>query len=239
MITSKQIKELAVKLQTAEINIAREYCQHLFLSNLYLLPESEKLLFKGGAALKMIFNSPRFSEDLDFTGADISNKKIENLLVLTLEKMNNFGVSSEILEAKTTSGGYLAVFSLFLKDFKINLQVEISKRQSKSLGEIFIINSQYLPPYSLVALKFDELILEKIQAVLSRQKPRDFFDIYFLLRSRFIKPKQKNHLKKISALLNKSKINFSNELKQFLPISLHKTTKNFKKILLDEIIRNI
>ncbi len=33
---------------------------------------SESLLFKGGTVLKLIWRSPRFSEDLDFTGSKIS-----------------------------------------------------------------------------------------------------------------------------------------------------------------------
>jgi len=55
MMTRQFITELSTKYQTSEQNIAREYCQHLFLSYLYRKKESEKLLFKGGTALRVIF----------------------------------------------------------------------------------------------------------------------------------------------------------------------------------------
>jgi len=60
MLSENTIKELSVKLQTTEINIAREYFQHLFLSNLYKSKDSEKLAFKGGTALRIIYGSPLF-----------------------------------------------------------------------------------------------------------------------------------------------------------------------------------
>ncbi|MDI6689725.1 MAG: nucleotidyl transferase AbiEii/AbiGii toxin family protein [Actinomycetota bacterium] len=65
MITKDAIKRFATKAQTSDLNVAREYCQHLFLSYFYQQKGSEKLLFKDGTALKIIYGSPRFSEDLD------------------------------------------------------------------------------------------------------------------------------------------------------------------------------
>src|SRR3989338_8358551 len=80
MITRQFITELSTKNQTSEQNIAREYCQHLFLSYLYRNVVAEKLLFKGGTALKIVFKSPRFSEDLDFSAYEISVYEINNLV---------------------------------------------------------------------------------------------------------------------------------------------------------------
>ena len=61
MISRQFITDLSTKYQTSEQNIAREYCQHLFLSYLYRLKGGEKMLFKGGTALRIVFQSPRFS----------------------------------------------------------------------------------------------------------------------------------------------------------------------------------
>lgn len=121
--------------------------------------------------MRIIFESPRFSEDLDFTGIDIS--------------------------------------------------------------------SDYLPPYSLFALKTDLLVKEKIDAAISRKKPRDFFDIYFLLRSRLITPNQKELLKKVEKTLENADFDFSGELKQFLPVSIHPVIKNFRETFSSELRRNL
>jgi predicted nucleotidyltransferase component of viral defense system len=62
-----------------------------FLSYLYKQPDSEKLLFKGGTALKFIFRSPRYSEDLDFTGINITQGEAEGIFTKFLEPKPGFG----------------------------------------------------------------------------------------------------------------------------------------------------
>ena len=56
-------------LRTPEPNVAREYVQHVLLASLFGgIKDEVKLAFKGGTALRLLRQSPRFSEDLDFTG---------------------------------------------------------------------------------------------------------------------------------------------------------------------------
>lgn len=241
MIIAEQIKDIATKTQTSETNIAVEYCQHLFLSNLYRLTKGDNLLFKGGTALKIIFNSPRFSEDLDFSANTASAGKIESLLLDTLEKVGSEGIAVGVLEAKTTSGGYLAQFSFNWLDYSVTIRCEVSFRQKgrQNKSELFTVNPEYLPTYTLIALNINQLIEEKIQACLTRQKPRDFYDVYFLLRSRLVSPKQKILLTKVQQKFDNSKINFSAELKKFLPVSMHPIVKNFRKTLNQELRRSL
>ncbi len=46
MLNQNTIKQLSIKNQTIEDNIAREYIQHLFLSALYSQKDSDVFLFK-------------------------------------------------------------------------------------------------------------------------------------------------------------------------------------------------
>lgn len=86
---------------------------------------------------------------------------------------------------------------------------------------------------------WDQSTIEKIQAAQDRKKPRDFFDIYFLLRARMISPEYRALLKSIPALLEKEQIDFQKELKEFLPHSHAPIIKDFKKILIQEISRYV
>lgn len=239
MLTSSQIRSLATKLQTTEYNIATEYCQQLFLSNLYKLDGSEDLLFKGGTALRIIFDSPRFSEDLDFTGINISPESIETLILKCLNNFSYTGIKVDLEEAKRTSGGYLSKIHFNWLEYSPSIQIEISLRKKSAEKEVFVISSEYLPSYSLFALKTDLLVKEKIDATISRKKPRDFFDIYFLFRSRLITTEQKESLKKVKEIFENADIDFSKELKQFLPVSMHPIIKNFKESFYSEIQRNL
>ena len=100
MISQSVVKKLATKFQTTEMNIQREYIQHLFLSHFYKEASTDKILFKGGTALRIIYGSPRFSEDLDFSSTIREKKQIENIVLSTLEVIEREGIETEIRESK-------------------------------------------------------------------------------------------------------------------------------------------
>ena len=141
------------------------------------------MLFKGGTALRIIWQSPRFSEDLDFTGVNITIKKIETLMEGALSRIEMEGVQTEIVESKKTSGGYLAIFQFATSEYKSRIQVEVSLRNGKkALGTATLVQSDLVMSYTLIHLKEEQLVAEKIQACLTRGKARDFYDLYFILR---------------------------------------------------------
>jgi len=187
MLSLETIKELARKFQSREENIAREYLQHLFLAHFYQQKEAENVLFKGGTALKIIYQSPRFSEDLDFSSKNFLNKKrIENLFINTLAKIAEENIKIELREAKFTSGGYLGILFYNFYDFKNEIFFEVSFRKKAKLEkEVTTIVSDYLPPYLILHLSPKEIIREKVLALLERGKPRDYYDLYFILRHQF------------------------------------------------------
>lgn len=219
--------------QTSLDNILREYCQHLFLSYLYQEPRSELLLFKGGTALRMIFKSPRFSEDLDFTGVRIRPAEIDGLFMNTLANIEKTGIHVKIEEAKKTTGGYIGIAVFKLHEREVHIQIEISLRNGKKSpsGSRALIQGEYLPAYTIVHIPLEELVAGKLNALLNRQKPRDFYDYYFLLSGDFPLVREKSYLARVYALLRESKINFRSELRRLLPMSHSMLLKDFKKIL--------
>jgi len=84
MATIEDLNKNAIKNQIQPKYIYREYCQNIFLSFLYQQKKSKQLLFKGGTALRIVYNSPRYSEDLDFTIIDLTNNEIEDMMVEVL-----------------------------------------------------------------------------------------------------------------------------------------------------------
>ena len=159
MLSEKSIKEFAIKLQTNEVNVAREYFQHLFLSHLYKIKNSDKIAFKGGTALRIIHASPRFSEDLDFNST-ISIFHLNNLLSKSIDNMRLEGLDIEVVESKETSGGYIAVYKTPINGYNVRVEINISLRQKtrKILTEVHLITPSLCPPYTLVALQADNMI---------------------------------------------------------------------------------
>ncbi|MBI1871194.1 MAG: nucleotidyl transferase AbiEii/AbiGii toxin family protein [Chlamydiae bacterium] len=244
MIEKRQVQNLADRWQTTTDNVVREYFQQLFLSKLYQEKRSECLLFKGGTALRIIWHSPRFSEDLDFTGVGITLKDIETLMEESLTKIEMEGIETEIAESKKTSGGYLSIFQFKTSEYVSQIQIEISLRgNKKESGTAALIQPELAMPYMMVHLQEPLLVAEKIQACLTRGKARDFYDIYFIFRSRmafkesFIQDKQLKT--KILKAVESEKLDFKRELKTFLPVNQHIIIKNFPSALVTEIKRNL
>ena len=238
MLSLENLKEFTKKFQTIEKNIVREYIQHLFLSSLYKFPKAEKLLFKGGTALRIIYGSPRFSEDLDFTGENIhSYKLVDELFLNTLSEIEKQGIKIDLKEAKPTTGGYLGIIHYEFYDFIEDMKFEISLRKNRKLTkEITTIINDYVPHYTILHLSSEEIVKEKMTALLDRKKPRDYYDLYFFLRhSALHKFMEKTLLKQVLDNLEKEKIDFKEELSVLLPVSHQMILRDFQSNLIREI----
>ena len=238
MISSASIKEFALKNQTTELNVVREYLQNLFLCYFYHQNTSEAVLFKGGTALRLLYQSPRYSEDLDFSSTRAIERDLEELIEDTLIEVNREGVSMSLSESKTTSGGYLAILEGTAGDWTTRILLNVSLRSGAVQAEAVLITNPFMPPYLVIALHEDQLVLEKMRALLDRKKSRDFFDLYFILRKgmsrKIVAAHRANLLEEVKKLDDQT---VSTELKLFLPRSYWPILRDFRKTLLKELER--
>jgi len=238
MIADEALRSLASKLQTTDLNVRREYFQHLFLSYFYQQPQADKVYFKGGTALRVLYNSPRFSEDLDFSSSLSDIHAIEEAMLETLSAISRENISPDLEESKKTTGGYLAIISFHTEGHvSVSIQIEISLREGEKVGEAVTIASDFIPSYTVVALIREQLIDEKIQALLLRRKARDFYDLYYILRANLLPAQKKDALSKAMETLKQSNINFEKELKEFLPKTHWTIIRDFPAPLEREIER--
>lgn len=193
-------------------------------------------MFKGGTALRIIYHSPRFSEDLDFTAQGIKIKELEGTLLDSISNIEKVGIKVEIEEGKVTSGGYITITNFYFSDFRQTMQIEISLRNQKNIkSEVNLINSDYLPPFNVMSLPEGQLVKEKIMALLDRSKPRDFFDLYFLLRSELAVKKTDLELQKVFNKLELTTMDFKKELRGLLPKSHQAILQDFRGVLRREL----
>jgi len=114
------------------------------------------------------------------------------------------------------------------------------------VGEMFtapfhapnIVGKILLAPANLLLRLIEEdLVDEKLQALLTRRKPRDFFDCYFMLRKGMIPPAKRRLLLQVKEALLGARVNFKAELGDFLPRSHQSILSGFKQVLLSELER--
>ena len=250
MINNEVLEKLSRQYQTGVFpNIVREYFQHVFLGELYKLPDAGKLLFKGGTALRIIYNSPRFSEDLDFSLFGVTQDKVksfvEGLFIHVLAEMDHAGIKVELgNKVGPTSGGYFGVATFRMLEYPpVGVEINISSRNGRSVaGEVDSVANNFVPTYTVIHLPQNELIEEKIfDALVKRKKPRDFYDLYFIMRKGILSADQKKRLTKISndIIADAKKVDFRGELGAFLPADQQAVIRDFPAMLERELNRQI
>lgn len=250
MISIENLEKLGRQFQVGVFpNIVREYFQHTFLGELYKLSNADKLLFKGGTALRIVYGSSRFSEDLDFSLFGVPHNEIksfvEGLFVHVLAEIEYAGIKVELGEKiGSTSGGYFGVATFRMFDYPpVGVEINVSTRSNKVvIGELDSVANNFVPTYTIIHLPQNDLVEEKIfDALMQRQKPRDFYDLYFIMRKSMLSPDQKKRLAKIrdEISLNVKKINFRGELGAFLPVDQQSVIRDFPDMLERELNRQL
>lgn len=238
MISRNQIEELRTKWRTTELNVAREYVQHVLLSSLYAVVPEAKLAFKGGTALRILRQSPRFSEDFDFTGWT-KGYHVGEWLKATVKEASRAGLDFEITDSNPTSGGWFALTKTQIHEWPLAIEWNISLRGSRRLKmETVLATSPLCPAYSVQALPIEEMVGEKIEALLRRKEPRDYFDLYYLLRERLgIKAVVAQKAPLLKAVKNLNARALERELKEFLPVNQWAIVKQLPTALAQELQR--
>jgi predicted nucleotidyltransferase component of viral defense system len=185
MLTRTQIQRIAQRNQIGAQAQERDYIQNILLYLLY--GHSHALIFKGGTALRMIYRGNRYSEDLDFNGPD-DVQMVQSSWVKIVQDCELFGIQAEIRNSWQSGSGYSFDFSYQgpLYDgrdrSKGKVRIDTSLRQENVATQVELVKPEYddLRPFTIIALTPEELLAEKIRALLMRGKPRDVYDIWLL-----------------------------------------------------------
>lgn len=171
------------------------------------------LVFKGGTYLWFFHGLQRFSEDLDFTlvgklPSDIAQKVSDGVKIYGMEnELKVMTNNSTTFSFRIIANGPL---NTGLRD-RCVVYVEISKREKviEDRLPLRIDFPEYAIPVKRVSgMNLDEVGSEKIRAILTRNKTRDIFDLYFLISNKKIlfRPEL------VSKKLEYYRINFSRDL---------------------------
>lgn len=218
MIAKEQIKSLSKLFKIDEYSIYREYLQLVFLSYLYQERKSSKLFFKGGTALRLIFGSPRFSEDLDFS-TNYSDLEITKIIKSVEQKLVKELPSLKILPLHKGLEGIRFRIVFEQKGFKYPFSIRLDFYQQKKIAgtELSTLTTQFpiLIFPQIYHLSGKSILIEKFDALKNRSKGRDIFDIWFLLSKGVVIDGLKNS--NIDNLKNFPQKSLKKDLDQFLP----------------------
>lgn len=171
-------------------NLLVEYLQYELLDSIYKEKGSEKLSFIGGTALRIVYGTQRFSEDLDFDNFGLSFDDFRKLLENVVTDMSNKGYE---IEYRFIEKGAFHCYIKFPKvlfsnnlsgndDEKILIRIDTAQKEKLFPTKSFLLNK--FGVYRRIITNPESVILvQKIMAILERKraKGRDFYDVSYLL----------------------------------------------------------
>jgi len=169
------------------VQIEKDYCQHIILSAISR-EQGGSLVFKGGTALQKTGVTRRFSEDLDFTAnGTIIPSKLERVI---LKVFSAYNYEASCLEQKENDLSFSFNVRIQGPIFKgpqsyCKIRIEVSRREAVLMGPRQVhIDPPYqdIVPYVLETMFSREMAAEKVRAIMTRNKPRDLYDLYMILR---------------------------------------------------------
>jgi len=186
MITAEEIKKIAKINRLKPYQQEKHYLQTATLAGIYTAL-SDELVFKGGTALFFFYGLDRFSEDLDFTRIkDFKQDKFKSKISDYLTIIN---IVHEIKTQKSIAGKNLKIKAqgpLYKGPLsECFISIEISERNDiilpPDIKDIVPIYND-LRPFTAVIMKKEEILAEKVRALIIRGRARDLYDIAFLLK---------------------------------------------------------
>jgi len=251
MLEKDMAFQLSRELRIDLFTIYREYLQILFLKYFYRQKESQKIYFKGGTAIRLLYGSFRFSEDLDFTSV-VKEKELKELINKSIKELSVEVAGVRFKKVESIADSFSGKIVQELPEFKIpvTIRLDFSLREKPILS----VDTSYLEtifpvsPYPLIShLKAEEMLAEKIRAILTRCRGRDVFDIWFLLSKKVavdwklvnkkmaIYKKKANKEDLLRALEEFPQEEIKSDLARFLPTSHRGLIKEIKKLAVDKI----
>jgi len=175
--------------------ILREYLQVLALKEIYRLPAGRKLFFTGGTYLRLIHQTKRFSEDLDFNTKTLNTATFEKLLHQVSTALKQEGINSQLQFAHW---GNILVAELIFPE--IEKFYNINSPYTKKSGIVIKIETNH-PPWEIktetlaitgfgnmfpvICTDRGALFADKIDALLKKNRARHLFDIIFMLAKKY------------------------------------------------------
>ncbi|MBN1374258.1 nucleotidyl transferase AbiEii/AbiGii toxin family protein [Candidatus Dojkabacteria bacterium] len=176
-------------------HMLREYLQYKILDLFVDSKIGNKISFLGGTCIRIVHNSFRFSEDLDFDNFSLSYEEFIEASKTIKRGLSLEGFEVEIRNIK--KGAYHCNIKfpelLYknkltpLQSEKILIQIDTLSHGFTYKPDVFLLN-KFGVIRNILVTPTDILLAQKIYALFNRKRPkgRDFFDVIFLLG--FTKP---------------------------------------------------
>jgi len=186
MLNYNELENIARFKKLSLPNSEKDYLQDIILFSIYSYAGRD-LVFKDGTCLYKVYKLNRFSEDLDFTTKKIDAKKLADKIVKDLallnikSKVKELQVYRDEINIRLLINGPLYKGS---KETQCFIPLNISMKEQVVLEpkkELVFSLYKEVPSFEVFAMQEEEILAEKVRAIMTRNKARDIYDLWFLL----------------------------------------------------------
>ncbi len=208
MVSQKKIREWSKQFNVAPEVIDKDWVLGHLLNAFYSFDENKSFfIFKGGTCLKKCyFKDYRFSEDLDFTLLN-RNFNVDKGFInrITKKASEDTGIKFSLVDLKSQvhndiQQGYEIKIRFWGANHKPNTLIppparwQTSIKLDISFSESVLekpVNKKIFHPYSdslqineiVPVYSMSEIISEKLRSLIQRNRPRDIYDIWYIINS--------------------------------------------------------
>jgi len=182
------LSEYPVHLRQFDRAILREYLQYKILEIISDSDIGSKLFFIGGTAIRILYDSQRFSEDLDFDNVNLTDEEFYQAVNYIKERLELLGFEVDLDASKNkTIYHYKIRFPGIYHKYKLSghkeetimIKVDSEKQKFDYLPETKLLN-KFEVLTSIKTPAKDVLLSMKMNAFFDREQGRDIYDIIFM-----------------------------------------------------------
>lgn len=216
---------LAAQIGIDVQQVIREEVELVFLKGFFESAISDRLIFKGGTALRLIYSSPRFSEDLDFSITDkVKHAEFKKVITRITKSDERFSIKD------LASKYYTHLAQIHIKEpwqeIALSMKIEIAKKIVKKddTGYVNSLAKSSVSNISVMVKAFtlERMLEDKLRAIKERKMPRDIFDIWFIC--------QKTGKSFTLDNFGYPKGKMRQELRKFLPKTFYPVVEDLEKL---------
>lgn len=187
MLSREEIISIAETTGLKPHQQEKDYLLTIVLSIIYKSTDTQ-LVFKGGTALAKAYGLNRFSEDLDFTLNEKTD--LEFLIKKIHTGLTDYGIENSIGKEESrfefSSTWKIKTKGPLFTTEKSScfIRIEVSYGEKTQLKpEIINVFPMYkdIPNFQIVSMNINEILAEKVRAIMTRDKARDVYDLWFIL----------------------------------------------------------
>lgn len=192
MLTLDQIRKyFPEEVSEFGLDMLREYLQYQILKAIFESKYADKYTFLGGTCLRIAYKTERFSEDLDFDNAELTQAEFEETGKIVKRWLELLGFNVSIRFSHKGAFHCHVKFPALLFDYglsghkeaKLLIKLDTEKQHYDYIPNIHQLNN-FGVNADIRVTPLPLLASQKVAAVMGRKRPkgRDFYDLHWILQ---------------------------------------------------------